>query len=62
MVRLWPHAVLSAAGHEDSRARVAARMAEMFARTDQWKHDFTLVAHWVPQFMWMTDWLEMGRP
>jgi hypothetical protein len=62
MVRLWPHALRSAAGNARSRARVAARMAEMFARSDQWKDDFKRVGHWVPQFMWMTEWLELGRP
>ncbi len=62
MVRIWPHALRSAAGNAGSRARVAARMAEMFARTDHWKDDFERVAHWVPQFMWMTEWLELGRP
>lgn len=62
MVRLWPHAVLSHRGVATRRARVAARMAEMYARPDHWRDDFERVAHWVPQFMWMTEWLELGRP
>ena len=61
MVRLWPHAVLASRGNTMSRGRVSAGMAEMFARPDQWRDDFERVAHWVPQFMWMTEWLELGR-
>lgn len=61
MVRLWPHA-LQEAQSPASCARFETRMTEMFSRTDQWRDEFDTVAHWVPQFMWMGMWLEMGRP
>lgn len=62
LVRIWPHAIDSHAGDKKACARFQARMNEMFSRTDQWADAFDLVAHWVPQFMWMALWLEAGRP
>ena len=62
MVRNWPYAVLARSGNPAACARFHTRMNEMFARTDHWKDDFHNVSHWVPQFMWMGMWLEMGRP
>jgi hypothetical protein len=61
MVRLWPHAIQSSQ-NAASCARYQTRMSEMFARPDQWQDVFETVSHWVPQFMWMGLWLEMGRP
>jgi hypothetical protein len=57
MVRIWPHALLSQ-GSPQSCARYNTRMNEMFSRPDQWRDDFYLVSHWVPQFMWMAIWLQ----
>lgn len=62
MVRIWPHAIDAAAGDKAACARFHTRMNEMFSRTDQWADSFELVAHWVPQFMWMALWLGDGRP
>ena len=55
MVRIWPYALRD-------RTLFKSRLAEMFDRPDQWKDDFELVSHWVPQFMWMGMWLAAGRP
>lgn len=61
MVRLWP---LGMQSQKDpaSCARFQTRMTEMFATPAQWFDGFETVSHWVPQFMWMGLWLEMGRP
>jgi hypothetical protein len=42
--RLWP---LSGRRYESGLRRV-------LARTDHWRDDFLHVAHWVPQFLWMS--------
>jgi hypothetical protein len=62
LVQVWPHAVQSHRGDKQACSRFYARMNEMFSRPDHWADSFELVAHWVPQFMWMGLWLEAGRP
>jgi len=54
--RLWPLAV---AAHDDAAARAAldAELARYLARTDLWDGDFTVIRHWIPQFLWFTVWL-----
>lgn len=61
VTQLWPLAV--DARHDPiARAAYERRMAEILARTDLWADDFTVVSHWVPQFLWMAVWLSRGRP
>lgn len=62
MVRLWPHAMEAARGDAPSARRVVTALALMFHRVDCWGESFEHVGHWVPQFMWMTEWLARGRP
>jgi hypothetical protein len=62
VVHLWPYAIQTRAKKAGACARYHTRMAEIFSRTDQWAQPFDLVAHWVPQFLWMAMWLEAGRP
>jgi hypothetical protein len=62
MVRIWPHALQSAKSPA-SCARYQTRMTEMFSRPDQWQQgSLDVVTHWIPQFMWMGMWLELGAP
>ncbi|HEU5323320.1 MAG TPA: DUF2891 family protein, partial [Methylomirabilota bacterium] len=62
LVRIWPYALHKMNVDAKACARFHARMNEMFSRPDHWADSFELVAHWVPQFMWMAVWLEAGRP
>lgn len=57
----WPLAV---DGLHDPRARAAfeARHVEVLAREELWADDFVVVAHWIPQFLWLGLWLAQGRP
>jgi hypothetical protein len=57
----WPLAV---DGLHDPRARAAfeARQVELLAREELWADDFVVVAHWIPQFLWLGLWLAQGRP
>ena len=53
-VRLWPHARIG-----NSHFRVG--MEQMLARPEQWRGDFRLVGHWVPQFLWLGIMIERGE-
>ena len=54
--RLWPLAIL--ARNDDAARRELERcLAAYMAREDLWNGDFTVVSHWVPQFLWFTIWL-----
>ena len=35
---------------------------EFYQQTALWKDNFDCVSHWVPQFIWMTHWLSLGKP
>ena len=41
---------------------VDRRLTAMFARPELYRTSFDDVAHWVPQFMWMTMYLQRGAP
>lgn len=59
---MWPLAVQAHAGDADAKKQLNERMARFLAREDLWAEDFTVVTHWVPQFLWLTFWLADGRP
>lgn len=59
---MWPLAVQARAGGADAKKQLNERMARFLAREDLWAEDFTVVTHWVPQFLWLTFWLADGRP
>lgn len=61
-VSLWAHS-----GQCSRKDIVACNLvrkvtSDFFKQTGLWKDNFDCVSHWVPQFMWMTHWLSMGRP
>ncbi len=60
-VSLWAEAAQCA--RQDAAACTVVQNASQsfFAQTMLWKKDFDCVAHWVPQFTWMTHWLSLGR-
>ncbi|MAW61547.1 MAG: hypothetical protein CMJ94_12020 [Planctomycetes bacterium] len=59
---MWPLAARAHAGDTDAKAELNRRMTRFLAREDLWAEDFTVVTHWVPQFLWLTFWLADGRP
>ncbi len=52
VVRLWPRAF---------EGKYSRALPSVFKRTPQWKDDFYLVSHWVPQFIWLGLMLERGE-
>ncbi len=62
LTRAWPWAHDAHAGDETARDAFRRRMADLLGREDCWADDFRVVSHWVPQFLWMGMWLELGRP
>lgn len=59
---MWPLAIQARGGDQDARTQLNARLARYLEREDLWAEDFTVVTHWVPQFLWLTYWLADGRP
>ena len=60
--RLWPYAVDAHRGIAGADPAYQERTREILARTELWADDFTVVSHWVPQFLWIGEWLRRGRP
>lgn len=59
---MWPLATLAHQGDSAARDSLNQRMTRFLARKDLWEEDFTVVTHWVPQFLWFSFWLAEGRP
>lgn len=59
---MWPLAVRAQTGDAKAKAELNLRLSRYLAREDLWAEDFTVVTHWVPQFLWLTIWLADGRP
>jgi hypothetical protein len=59
---MWPLAAQAQAGNTQAKTELNQRMSRFLAREDLWAEDFTVVTHWVPQFLWLTFWLADGRP
>jgi Protein of unknown function (DUF2891) len=59
---MWPLAARAQADDTEAKAELNKRMGRFLAREDLWAEDFTVVTHWVPQFLWLTFWLADGRP
>ena len=60
--RVWPSAVDAGAGDAAARGTFNTQMKRVLARGDLWSDDFTVVSHWVPQYLWIGIWLASGRP
>jgi hypothetical protein len=59
---MWPLAAQAQGGDTKAKAELNKRMSRFLAREDLWAKDFTVVTHWVPQFLWLTFWIADGRP
>ena len=59
---MWPLATRAQANDAQAKSQLNQRMGRFLAREDLWAEDFTVVTHWVPQFLWLTFWLADGRP
>ncbi|MFN3244073.1 MAG: DUF2891 family protein [Planctomycetota bacterium] len=49
--RLWPLAI-AARTDPAARERLDRELARYLAREDLWNGDFTVIRHWIPQFLW----------
>jgi len=54
--RLWPLAI-AARTDADARRLLDAELARYMAREDLWNGDFTVIRHWIPQFLWFALYL-----
>ena len=52
VTRLWPRAF---------EAKFSRSLAPLWKRPEQWRDNFHLVSHWVPQFIWLGVMLERGE-
>lgn len=52
--RVWPIA--------STGSTYAERVDSLLARADLWREDFAACSHWVPQFLFIGEWLRRGRP
>lgn len=61
-VSLW--ALSGQCARKDTAAceQVKKVSSEFYHQTALWKDNFDCVSHWVPQFIWMTHWLSLGKP
>lgn len=54
--RLWPLAI-AARQDQSARRQLDAELARYMAREDLWNGDFTVIRHWIPQFLWFALYL-----
>ena len=52
VTRLWPRAF---------EGKFSRSLNNVWKRSEQWRDDFHLVSHWVPQFIWLGCMLERGE-
>ena len=52
--RVWPMTV--------TPLDYAERVDALLARDDLWREDFAACSHWIPQFLFIGEWLRRGRP
>lgn len=55
---VWPLATGSAEEHALYRARVGS----LLMREEFWAEDFMVCSHWIPQYLYLGEWLRAGRP
>ena len=60
--RIWPCAWDAGTGDRAAREHLGMQLDRFLAREDLWADDFALVAHWVPQYLFIATWLADGRP
>ncbi len=57
---VWPLA--KGADPDGETGTYAARVNSLLAREEFWSTDFPACSHWVPQFLFIGEWLRSGRP
>lgn len=60
--RVWPCAVDASRGDAAARALYEARVRSLLERRDLWETDFPTCSHWIPQYLYIGEWLRAGRP
>ena len=59
VVRLWPYALEKPV--DGGGSRFCKGLERILSQPDQWKGNFELISHWVPQFIWLGLMLAQGE-
>lgn len=60
--RVWPCAVDAGRGAAEAEVTYRRRVDSLLAREELWAEDFPACAHWIPQYLFIGEWLREGRP
>ena len=60
--RVWASGLLAHHGDAQARADLNGLVDAVLARGDLWSDDFTVVSHWVPQYIYIALWMAAGAP
>ena len=61
LTRVWPLAIDSK--NDPNALRIyRERVESLLARPEFWAEDFEVCSHWIPQFLFIGEWLRAGRP
>lgn len=60
--RVWASGLLAHQGSEEARTDLAALLDALLERGELWSDDFTVVSHWVPQYVYFALWMASGHP
>ena len=58
LTAVWP----LAAGSAEERAIYRARVTSLLRREEFWAEDFMVCSHWIPQYLYLGEWVRAGRP
>ena len=58
----WPCALAGSRGQEKAKKIFLEHLQNLLVHPETWRDNFDGISHWVPQYMWMGIWLQMGRP
>ena len=61
LTRVWPLAV-DAGRNKDVQRVYQSRVESLLARPELWSQDFEVCSHWMPQYLFIGEWLRAGRP
>ena len=60
--RTWSLAALAYRGNARADGRYKSRVCELLQRRELWAEDFKVCSHWIPQYLFVGDWIRAGRP
>ena len=60
LTRVWPFA--ASATLDEADGTYVKRLSSFLEREDLWAENFLCCSHWIPQFLFIGEWLRKGRP